>query len=566
MFFSAYVGPESGHATWEAVVTAHARWLGCEVSLQTVPTAAGTTRAIARIGQIGLDGAIAGSANWVTLAAQDAAFDVRVPPTSPQHCYTLTAFRGRVLTDDLRLCAALTGAKLDPVGVYALLLYGSTPPPFTVLRGVTRLAGGHTYRVDVDTIKATRDFVPDAAPTTDGAVAEHRVAAVLDRLIGSLPANALLFFSGGVDSALLAARAARLGRRDLQLLNYAFSPSDPEAAHALRVASHLKLACERVAHDEARMTDVLGRFAADYAFPFGDLSTLPTNVLVHAALSDGRGGSTRPVAALEGTGADGAFGLSAGYRRYQRVFDMPRVFRTAGDAAYRWLRLWRRNTYLERALRFVRKSTRMRMGPAVMAHSALDGIAFDVPADFRAGLSERLGQEIDAFGESASAEERLSLLDLAWVCAGRMAPKTFDPLRSRGVRTIYPYLEPELVQASTSVTWGVKSARGQAKALLKTVLARDLPASLVYRAKSGFTPPYRTTLGSAPLQAFLHDVVLAADNPLLEWCDPRVIRDLVTRAGGRAELSVGAVDFLWALTFASGWVRQLPSRQPRHAA
>jgi len=564
MFFSAYVGPESGRATWESVVTAHARWLGCEVTVTAAAAPAGMARAIARIGPMGLGVTPSGSANWVTLAAvQEAAFEVRVPPTSPQHCYALTAFRGRVLTDDLRLCAALTGAALDPVGVYALLLYGSTPPPFTLLRGVTRLAGGHVYRVDAGTITATRDFVPDPAPSADGALAERRVTEVLDRLIGALPANALLFFSGGVDSALLAARAARLGRRDLQLVNYAFSPSDPEAAHALRVASHLKLACERVGHDAARVTDVLGRFAADYAFPFGDLSALPTNVLVHAALA---GGSTRPVAALEGTGADGAFGLSAGYRRYQRVFDMPRVFRTAGDAAYRWLRLWRRNTYLERALRFVRKSTRMRMGPAVMAHSALDGIAFDVPAEFRAGLSERLGHEIDAFGESASAEERLSLLDLAWVCAGRMAPKTFDPLRSRGVCTIYPYLEPELVQASTSVTWDVKSARGQEKALLKTVLARDLPASLVYRAKSGFTPPYRTTLGSAPLQAFLHDVVLAADNPLLEWCDAGVIRELVTRAASRSELSVGAVDFLWALTFASGWVRQLPSRQPRHAA
>ena len=49
----------------------------------------------------------------------------------------------------------------------------------------------------------------------------------------------MLFFSGGVDSSLLAARAAALGRTDIQLLNYAFGQHDPEAAHAQRVAAHL---------------------------------------------------------------------------------------------------------------------------------------------------------------------------------------------------------------------------------------------------------------------------------------------------------------------------------------
>src|SRR5882762_9208327 len=292
MFFSAFVGSAPGAKRWEAATSAHARWLGCAAQIEyghNPPS--GVVRAVARLART----AVPEGGNSVRIECDDtgSGLSVQVPPVTPQPCFVVNAFGGKVVTDDLRLCAALTGAALDPVGVYALLLYGSTPPPFTVLRGVSRLAGGHTYRVDVATITATRDFVPDAAPTADAGLAERRVAEVLDRLIGSLPANALLFFSGGVDSALLAARAARLGRRDLQLLNYAFSPSDPEAAHALRVASHLKLACERVGHDETRLTDVLGRFAADYAFPFGDLSALPTNVLVHAALS---GGSTTPVA------------------------------------------------------------------------------------------------------------------------------------------------------------------------------------------------------------------------------------------------------------------------------
>ncbi len=188
----------------------------------------------------------------------------------------------------------------------------------------------------------------------------------------------------------------------------------------------------------------------------------------------------------------------------------------------------------------------------MLALNSLDGIAFDVPS----GAPVRAPD-----AESLLPEEHLSQLDLAWVCAGRMAPKTFDPLRGRGVHPIYPYLEPDLLGVSSSLSWSVKSAGGEAKSLLKTILARQLPASLVYRKKSGFTPPYRATLASGPLQEFLHDVVLTPANPVLEWCDVPTIRDLVKRAGSGAHLSAGAIDFLWTLAFTSGWVRQLPPPQ-----
>jgi asparagine synthetase B (glutamine-hydrolysing) len=546
MLFSAYVGPSAGAKSWEAAITSHAQWLGWSARVETEhsPTPSGATRAVARLAPAAVpEGGRQSFSNAVQLAPAGDGFAVHIPPATPQPCYLVSAFGGRVLTDDLRLCATLTGGDLDPVGVYALLLWGQAPAPATLLRGVTRLTGGYRFDVDLHSAKATREFIPDPKPSADVALAESRVEGVLDRVIAASPANALLFFSGGVDSSLLAARAAALGRTDVQLVNYAFGPHDPEAAHALRVAGHLRLACERVTHEAGQMTHVLDRLAEDYAFPFGDLSTLPTNLLVHAALK-----GIQPSAVIEGTGADGAFGMSASYRRWSSVFAMPAPLRLAGGAAYDWLRLWRYNSYLERALRFVRKSTRLGIHPAVLAQHSLDGIAFHVPR----------GTVVAEPAQHASPEERLSLLDLAWVCAGRMAPKTFDPLRRQGVRPIYPYLEPEMIQASSSVAWSAKSAGGEEKSLLKTLLARELPLSLVYRRKSGFTPPYRTTLASAPLQAFLHDIVLARDNPMLQCCDVRTIRALVTRAGSGSHMSAGGVDFLWTLAFASGWLRQLP--------
>jgi len=546
-FFSAYAGPAAGSKSWEAAIRAHARWLGCPERIDfghNNPPPSGVVRAVARLAQT----AVPEGGNAVQVAVDDSGLSVRVPPATPQPCYALSAFGGQVLTDDLRFCASVTGAALDPVGIYALLLFGQAPAPLTCLRGVTRLVGGYRYRVNGQGIVSERDFVSDLAPTSDAAVAEARVRDVLDGVIEGMPQHTMLFFSGGVDSALLAARAVALGRTDIQLLNYAFGPHDHEAAHAQRVAAQLRLACERVTHDANDTAQVLSRLGRDYAYPFGDLSTLPSNLLVHAALKNG----STPPAVIEGTGADGAFGLAASYGRYRTIFALPAALRVAGSKAYDLLRLWRFNLPLERVLRFVRKSTRLDIGPAVLALNSLDGIAYDVPTGGSASLPA-------SDGESLLPEEHLSQLDLAWVCAGRMAPKTFDPLRGRGVHPIYPYLEPSLLAVSSSLSWSVKSAGGEAKSVLKTILARQLPASLVYRKKSGFTPSYRTTLASGPLQEFLHDVVLTPANPVLEWCDVPTIRDLVKRAHGKgAPLSAGAIDFLWTLAFTSGWLRQLP--------
>lgn len=532
--FSAYLGPAAGAKAWEAALG-----LAAVVGRKDIMPS-GVTRAVARLSAT----AAPEGPNWIRLEPTERGFSVHVPPTTPQPCYIVNAFGGQMLTDDLRLCASITGAVLDPVGVYALLMWGQAPAPHTILRGVTRLTAGHRFDVDGSKMTATREFSPDPDPTSDIDVAERRVQGALDRVIGAIPADAMLFFSGGVDSSLLAARASALGRNDIQLFNYAFGPDDPEAAHALRVAAQLRLACERVTHDAAQMVHVLDRLATDYAFPFGDLSTLPTNLLVHAAV-----GKFQPGAVVEGTGADGAFGMGAMYPRWRAIFALPAPVRLAGGAAYDWLRLWRFNFYLERVLRSMRKSTRLGIRPAVLAQHSLDDIAFRVPE----------GTCVEEPTELVSPEERLSLLDLAWVCAGRMAPKTLDPLRLRGVQPIYPYLEPELVQVSTSLSWSVKCAGGEEKSLLKSLLARSLPKALVYRRKSGFTPPYRTTLASAPLQAFLHDIVLAPHNPMLEFCDVPTVRGLVERAGSGAHLSAGAIDFLWCLAFTSGWLHQLPA-------
>jgi len=573
MFFSVYLGSEAGLSGWRRAVDEHAAWLGASVrvELRRLPD-------LARLGLAWLETPTAprrgciltttagepGTAapdrpddNAVSLVVslRDGGMRITVPPTTPHQCYVLRTAHGHVVGDDLRLCGRLAGGRLDERGVYALLHYGAIPAPLTLYRDVVRIPGGHacTVRATSEPVVMPVFQLPRAQQDPGGPTAGDAVVQdALDATLGAAPRGATLCFSGGVDSGLLAARFASLGRTDITLVNYAFGPEDGESRLARRMAQHLGLPYHEIAHDSRRLGDVLNRLGRDYSYPFGDFSVVPTNLLVHACLP-----FTAPAhTVIEGTGADGAFGLGAGYPRWRRVYAVPARIRRGAGRAYGFLKLWTRQSRLERLGRVMRKSVQMPLSHAVVVHHALDGIAYAVPGEIGAEVACAIATSIDRLTVGASAEERLSFLDLSLVCAGRMAPKSFDPLRAHGIAAIYPYLEPRMVRASATLSWAQKSTAGEPKALLKRLLAGAVPREWVYRPKSGFTPPYRAIFASDTAQQFLRDVVLAPHNPLLAYCRADIVADLVDGARRQA-LSFSAYDFLWALTFGSGWLHQV---------
>jgi len=268
---------------------------------------------------------------------------------------------------------------------------------------------------------------------------------------------------------------------------------------------------------------------------------------------------------IEGTGADGAFGVGAKHKEWARVYAMPSFLRRQAKATYFSLRLWKSDSKMERVTRVARKSIDMPLGLAVVAENALAGIAYTIPDDIRWGLHAAIRDNFEAMIASVEPRERLSFLDLVWVCAGRMAPKSFDPLRKYGIESMYPFLQTSMIRTSSSIRWADKCPGGETKGLLKALLGHTVPRNWVYRRKSGFAPPHRELLGSNVLQEFLREVVLSRENPLLDFCHVDTVKQIIERARKYKKLSPGACDFLWTLTFASGWLAQLPHRRSQSA-
>ena len=485
---------------------------------------------------------------------------VTVPALTPEQLHIAQDRQWIVLSNDLRLMARWVGVDLDERAVLAFLQFGALIPPFSISKRISRVPSGHTLTISPDSATPVLRLSQRAVSVLDtaqqGRVAnpEEKVRLHMDNALARAPISSVLYFSGGVDSGLLAARLAAMGRNDVTLLHYSFGPDDPQSELAAAMASALGLRFEQITHDPAQLPLVLSRLARDYSFPFDDYSAIPTNTMIHAML---RSHGSAP-GVIEGSGADDGWAIGTRYGGWQRIYTVPWPARRLLGDAHKWLRLWAGDTRLGRAGRVARRSATLPMAcAAIFARNSLNGIAYYTPR----AVSREITAAIDAYygriTANLSHEDRFSILFMMHESCGLVAPKSLDPLRMNGVSPIYPFLDPTLIHLSLSLTWDQKNEGGERKGLLKKLLAQHVPPEMVYRRKAGFAPPFHALLTLPSTQEYLHDIVLSAHNPLSPYFERRIIADMVNQARKEAPQSIEVHFFLWALMFLSGWLQQL---------
>jgi asparagine synthetase B (glutamine-hydrolysing) len=186
-----------------------------------------------------------------------------------------------------------------------------------------------------------------------------------------------------------------------------------------------------------------------------------------------------------------------------------------------------------------------------------------MPHHVREELHEAFGHPLRLWGGPLSRGERFALLDLIYICAGRFAAKSFDPLRQGGMDPVYPFLEPDMLRVSFRLPWEEKVRDGEGKVLIKRLLAREVPGEWVYRRKSAFDAPLDRVLAQTNVQEFFHGVVLSSRNPLLDFLEMSVVTKLIERCRESKPLEVSVLRFLWTILFASAWLTEVDSRLTR---
>jgi asparagine synthase (glutamine-hydrolysing) len=214
--------------------------------------------------------------------------------------------------------------ELDPYAIDAFFVFAYVPGPGTIVPGVRQLPPGHLLSWSRESRRSeqrswwtppqrgTRRRESFAAVAAEAS--ELFEQSVATRMVADVPVG--VFLSGGVDSTLVAAAAARASSQQLQTFTVGYDVGGVnETERAREVAA--KLDSE---HHEVTLTlnDVAARVPALLASldqPLADRATVPLHALSEFA-------RPRVTVALGGEGADELFG---GYPRYRRLEQARRI-------------------------------------------------------------------------------------------------------------------------------------------------------------------------------------------------------------------------------------------------
>jgi asparagine synthase (glutamine-hydrolysing) len=214
--------------------------------------------------------------------------------------------------------------ELDPYAIDAFFVFAYVPGPGTVVPGVRQLPPGHLLswtREDLGSEQRSwwtpphrdtrrRESLPAVAAEATALFEE----AVATRLVADVPVG--VFLSGGVDSTLVAAVAARTSSQRLQTFTVGYDVGGINETDRARAVAR-QLDCE---HHEVTLTlddvaDRVPRLLASFDQPLADRAAVPLHALSEFA-------RPRVTVALGGEGADELFG---GYPRYRRLEQARRI-------------------------------------------------------------------------------------------------------------------------------------------------------------------------------------------------------------------------------------------------
>ena len=216
---------------------------------------------------------------------------------------------------DLTALAALPwagDAPVDPLSLDRYLALHYVPGDRTILAGAQRVMPGERLRIPLDSLvpeKARYYRLPASvgSPISDEELSRLIEASVRSRLVADVPVG--VFLSGGIDSSLVAAIAARENPH-INTFSIGFpSAAHDESPHAREVARHIGSTHHEFVFDEGKFMELLPEVASALDEPLGDQATLPLFWLCREARKF-------VTVALSGEGADEIFG---GYSYYARA-------------------------------------------------------------------------------------------------------------------------------------------------------------------------------------------------------------------------------------------------------
>ncbi len=451
----------------------------------------------------------------------------------------------------------------EALDAYLTLLY--VPAPDTIYRAIHKLPPGHVLVAERGAIATRRywdlEFPGGGSPGREESYLEELDAilheAVGLRLISDVPLGA--FLSGGVDSSLVVAYMKETSAAPPVTISVGFDHAAyDEVEHARTVAEHLK--CEfHALTANPQVETLLPKLAWHFDEPFADSSAVPTYYVSQAA-------RRLVTVALSGDGGDE---LWAGYARH-RVESWEQRARKALGPAHR--AAGRLAGALPLSVRGARSLRHLASDPD-QAYALKHAYGMFEPdaksrlysADFshRVRHADPFVSFRDAYHACGSADPmdcalyvdaRTYMIDDVLTKVDRMSMAVSLEARE-------PLLDHKLLEFSARVPASLKLKNGRSKYLLRRLLDRRVPRSIVERGKRGFAAPIGEWL-RGPLGAMTAELLL--DGRLRDrgiFNPDEIARLWDEHRSGRADHR----HRLWQLIMLEIWFRQFIDGSPASA-
>jgi asparagine synthase (glutamine-hydrolysing) len=450
-------------------------------------------------------------------------------------------------------------ASIDVAAVPEYLVFRNLAGTRTLVRGIERVAPGELLVFD-DEGERRQQYWTLPTPVAQASAPRRLESwsdeldalladAVLEHMVSDVPLGT--FNSGGVDSSLITAYAARHAGERLNTYSVGFDdPAYDERPFALAVAERFATRHHTLVVSGREYADWLPRAVWHHDEPLNHPHSVQLALLSRLARE-------KVTVVLTGEGADELFG---GYPRYRLASLLDRCARIAPvllpliGATARWLpergRLRTqallnggRGLHVERLAAFVgdEAARRVLAGLPASTYAARDAAPVAEPPWL---LSRALAFDQQTYLQSLL--NRMDKMSMAASLEGRV-----------------PFLDHRIVEFAAQVPPALKVRWLQTKRLLKHTAGRYLPAQIIDRSKAGFAVPVAEWLRSGGALDEYLGMLLEPRARARGWLADGAVAQLVGehRAGVRDH-----GELLWGLINLELWQRVLLEDPPMMVA
>jgi asparagine synthase (glutamine-hydrolysing) len=463
-------------------------------------------------------------------------------------------------------------SEIDGASLARFVTLNSVPAPHSLIRGISKVEPGCVVRIRDGAAQTTRYWEPRLAPrpwrTRECIEVVHRqlTDAVAQRLPDEVRAG--VFLSGGLDSALITAIAARRTATPLPTFSAGFpdEPSYDETGSAVEIARFLGTAHTIVEITKERLAQAIPACLEAIDEPIADHSLIPTSILAREARKSVK-------AVLTGDGADE---LMTGYRIFSAAAVLRGARRVLGTRLLHRLlaRIARGRVSYENLHHAHVAQLVDRMLGATPEHLYHVAAAAVPEAQWTSLLAPQWHAEvqstrvfagldglIELHGRDLSPTEALQLGMLCHFLRDTILGKLDRATMLASLEARSPFLDATLAETLLTVPVNLKLRFPFGKYILRRIARHYLPTRFIYQRKRGFRVPIASLLRGK----------------LRDYAQDMLSRDAVRRAGlFRAdavqaltgEHFCGAADHhraLWSVLCAQAWALSPVSASQEHS-